>query len=183
MKSLPGKPATVLAWHPSQGAGSDRLEPRGASSIKSTVDSNLTIWRDDDRITLSHTKIRGEHFEPIEGRISTVDLQAASGRRYSCPVVTLDAPDVIERSDAREAREAILRHLLTASAPNMRDLANVIGKSTSTVWGHLQHVTTAKLVGKDAVDDCYALTKIGRDRAKAIAERSREAYQDARDPG
>lgn len=174
MAALPGTPATALAWHPSKGATADRLEPRGASAIKGTCDFNLTIWREDDRVTLGYTKVRGQHFDAIEGKLSAVELVAASGNHYSAPVITIDAQDRAERSDAREAREAILRHLYLARAapPSVTDLAKAVGKSKSTVHRHLQHLATARpiLVERDPVDDRYSLTKTGEARAKTLPD-------------
>src|SRR5262249_9660182 len=111
MAKLPGNPVTVLAWHPSKGATADRLEPRGASAIKGSCDFNLTIWRDDDRVTLGYTKVRAQHFDSIEGKLSSIELQSASGTRYFAPIVSLETTEQPERSDAREAREAILARM------------------------------------------------------------------------
>jgi hypothetical protein len=175
MATLPGSPATILAWHPSKGAAADRLFPRGASAIGSTCDFNLTIWREDDRVTLGHIKVRGQHFDPIEGKLAAVDLIAASGDHYSAPVITIEAEDRAERSDARDAREAILRQLYDArlAPPSVTDLAKAISRSKSTVHRHLQHLATARpaLVEKEPVDDRYSLTKSGEARAKALADR------------
>ena len=185
---LPGSPVTVLAWHPSKGATADRLEHRDASAIKGTCDFNLTIWRDEDRVTLHYTKVRAQHFDPIEGKLSTVELEAASGQRYFAPIVTLDVTDDRpERADAREGREAILRHLYVSRAnpPTQRALAKAVAMSTGSISRHLQHLATVKppLVRKDPVDDRYSLTKEGETGAKALVDQSSQAYRNARDRG
>jgi DNA-binding transcriptional ArsR family regulator len=189
-RTLPGNPAVVLAWHPSKGATADRLEPRGASSIKGTTDYNLTIWRDEERISVGHTKVRGQNFDPIEGRLSSVDLIAASGARYSAPTVMLDADeptDRAERNDAREAREAILcrLHAGRGKPPTIRDLAEATSMSRAAAGRHLQHLAAVKpaLVVKDPVDDRYILTKQGEARAKALLEITKDDYARLRDPG
>jgi hypothetical protein len=186
-KTLPGNPVTVLAWHPSKGATADRLEPRGASAIKGTIDFNLTIWRDDDRVTLSYTKVRAQHFDPIEGKISSVELEAASGARYSAPVVTVDADEPAERSDAREAREAIIVRMYATrtNPPTVRDLAAATSMSRAACGRHLQHMVSSKpaMVIKDPVDERYSLTPKGVERGKLLAGQSKQGYGRARDPG
>ena len=129
MRKLPGNPATVLAWHPNKGATADRLEPRGASSIKGSCDFNLTVHKEDDRITIGYTKVRTQHFEPIEGRLSTIELLAASGERYFAPIVTLDVDQQNEAQDVGEAREAILRRMYSARAkpPSLREIGEATG--------------------------------------------------------
>ena len=67
---MPGRPVVVLLWHPAKNATADNLVPRGGSSLLGAVDANLTLWRDDDVVTLSYTKLRSEHFEPIRFRLS-----------------------------------------------------------------------------------------------------------------
>ncbi|MFO1306611.1 MAG: AAA family ATPase [Burkholderiales bacterium] len=172
MSELDGRPGTIINWHPSKGAGSDRLDPRGASAIKGTIDSNLTIWREDDRITLSYTKIRGAHFEPIEGRIVPVEMEAAGGRVYTAPTIVFDQESKHERSDARETREAILRRLYVDrhDPPTVRALALAIGKPASTVGGHLTTLAQSKpaLVQRDPVTERYTLTRTGEARAREI---------------
>ena len=186
MASLPGSPVTVLAWHPNKGATADRLEPRGASAIKGTVDFCLTAWRDDDRVTLGYTKVRAQHFDPIEGRLTAIDLVAESGARFSAPVVTLDVDDRAERSDASDAREAILRYLLATKAPpSVREIAAATHLARSAVGRHLQHLASVKpaMVTKDAITDRYSLTGTGRERAQDIRQQSAKAYAHAKDPG
>lgn len=174
MGGIPGSPATVIAWHPSKGATADRLDPRGASAVRATIDSNLTIWREEDRVTISYTKVRGAHFEPIEGRIVPVELEAYGGRRYSAPAIAFDQDESnsLGRADAREAREAILRRLYVdrVDPPTVRALAKTLGRPHSTVGGHLTTLAQAKppLVKRDPVTDRYALTKQGEARAKEI---------------
>lgn len=186
MAELPGSPVTVLAWHPNKGATADRLEPRGASAIKGTVDFCLTAWRDDDRVTLGYTKVRAQHFDPIEGRLSAIDLVAGSGAQFSAPVVTLDIDERAERSDATEAREAILRALYgTHAPPTVRDLAAAASLSKSAIGRHLQHLSSVKpaMVTKDAITDRYSLTNAGRDRARDIQQQTAKAYANGKDPG
>jgi hypothetical protein len=185
MATLPGSPCTVLAWHPNKGATADRLEPRGASAIKGTCDFNLTLWREDDRLTISYTKMRAQHFDLIEGRLSSVELVAPSGARFSAPVIDLaDEDDRPERSDTRLARERILRCLSTVrSPPTVRDVARATELSTSATGRHLQHLSTCKpaLVEKDSVTDRYTLTAKGATRAKEIAAEGEQRFSYAND--
>jgi hypothetical protein len=177
----------VLAWHPSKGATADRLEPRGASAIKAVCDFCLTLWKDEDRVKLSYTKVRGQHFDPIEGKLSTVELVAASGAQYFAPVIALEVEEPVERAHAREAREAILQrlHATRGKPPTVRELAAAAGISRAAAGRHLQHLATTRpaMVSKDPIDDRYALTKEGAKRAKALVDQAAQEFRNARDPG
>ncbi len=173
LTTLPGSPCVVAAWHPSKGATADRLEPRGASAVKGTADACLTLWREDDNLTLHYTKFRGPAWEPIEGALASVDLEVPSGARLSAPVVNLhvDADELGGRTDARVAREAILRRLHVASGPlPVRDIARAIGLGKSPTHRHLQALSTgrAALIERDPIGDGYLLTKAGKDRARDL---------------
>jgi hypothetical protein len=138
-------------------------------------------------LTHAFTKVRAQHFDPIQGKLSAVDLVPASGKQYLALVVTLDVANVAERSHAREAREAILKRLSVTRAepPTVRDLASAAGISTAAASRHLQHPAGAKsaLTAKDPFDDRYTLTEQGEARARALIEQSREGYENAHDPG
>jgi hypothetical protein len=186
---LPGSPVTVLAWHPSKGATADRLEPRDASAIKGTCDFNLTIWRDEDRVTLHYTKVRAQHFDPIEGKLSTVELEAASGQRYFAPIVTLDVTDDRpERADAREGREAILRHLYVSprqSADPARpskgrcDVDRVDIPSSATP----RHGQAPARKERPCRRSITRSPRKARPARKALVDQSSQAYRNARDRG
>ncbi len=172
LTTLPGSPCVVAAWHPSKGATADRLEPRGASSVKGTADSCLTLWREDDAVTLHYSKFRGPAWEPIEGTLSSVDLETPAGDRLAAPVATLHTDDgIANRTDARVRREAILRRLYAASGPlSIRDIGKASGLSRSAAGRHLQALTSGKpsLVERDPVADGYLLTKAGKERAREL---------------
>lgn len=185
LREMPGNPCTIIAWHPAKGATADRLDPRGASAIKGTCDFNLTAWREDNRVTIGHTKLRGRHFEDIVGTLGEVELEEADGTRSMIPV--LDIPvtgDVADRSDARDAREGILRYLHTHrdAAPSMRALADAVASTKSAVGRHLQHLAASNppMVRKDAVDDRYTLTAQGTARVEAILAREATEYRNVR---
>jgi hypothetical protein len=185
MAALPGTPVTVLAWHPSKGAGPDRLEPRGASAIKGTCDFNLTIHADDERrVAIAYTKVRTAHFDALEGTITGVTIEAADGRLIDVPVLTLEMGDIAGRGDAKDAREKLLRYMRSRREAGVRDIAAATGLSKSAVGRHLSHLAASRppLVAKDAVSDAYSLTKVGRERADRIADHGAN-YAHAKDPG
>lgn len=183
LTTLAGGPCVVVAWHPAKGATSDRLEPRGASAIKGTIDFNLTLWRDDDSLSLHYTKLRGPAFEPIEGKLSTLDIETPAGARFPVPVATLAAvEEIVVRSEARVAREAILRRLFLASAPlSVRDIAKAINLGKSPTHRHMQGLRAGRspLVERDPVADGYLLTKAGKERARELPQQG-ASYADVR---
>ena len=188
MASLPGNPVTILAWHPSKGAGPDRLEPRGASAIRGTCDFNLTIHVDDDRrVTIGYTKVRTAHFDALEGTITGIKIEGSDGMTVDVPVMTLEVNDLAARDDTKGTREKILTFLCGVRRDDIRvrDIAAATGLSRSTVGRHLQALANVRpaLVTKDALSDCYGLTNAGRERAKRIAEGESKFYANAKDPG
>lgn len=66
--TMPGRPAVLLATHPTKHADPDNLLPRGGGSFLNEVDGNLTLWADEDQaFTRLHWqgKLRGMSFPPI----------------------------------------------------------------------------------------------------------------------
>jgi hypothetical protein len=188
---LPGRPLVLLLWHPVKRASVENLLPRGASSLLGTVDGNLTLWREDDVATLSYTKIRAPHFDPMRFSLQDTTVEAPSGRLYTLPIAEPIGEDKIEaRDDAtRERRERVL--LALSSANGERLSISALAKSVtgnehnkSSVWRHLQHLTGAKpaLVDRDPISEKYGLTKAGRSAAAALRNRAAAAYRSATDP-
>ena len=108
--------STVLAWHPSKGAAADRLEPRGASAIKGTCDFNLTLWKDDDRVTLGVHQGPGATLRPDRSSVYPLSNSSPLPAPTTSPrLVALDVDVALPNAaDAREARAAILRRMYAA---------------------------------------------------------------------
>ena len=66
--TMSGRPAVIIATHPTKHADETNLLPRGGGSFLNEVDGNLTLWADDEQnVTTLHWqgKLRGMSFAPI----------------------------------------------------------------------------------------------------------------------
>ncbi len=66
---MPGRPAVIIATHPTKHADCDNLLPRGGGAFLNEVDGNLSLWADEDQNTTTlhwHGKLRGMSFCPIQ---------------------------------------------------------------------------------------------------------------------
>jgi hypothetical protein len=135
LTDIPGRPCTLVFWHPAKGATADNLTPRGGSSLLGAIDGNLTIWLDADSgvatLARSPWKWRGEHFDPLHFRLETVPLVLPSGKHSSIKVAmpTDDAPTP-KASRRGQARDVALDALHEALSEFGEVLA---GRGTSTV--------------------------------------------------
>jgi len=184
--TLPGNPCIVLMWHPVKGASADNLQPRGASSFIGTIDANLTLWRDDDRITLGYTKLRGPHFDPIEFVLELVSLELDNGKVWDVPVARPIAGEKLEeRHDAgRVKREAILVAMdspgETLPLRRIAEIALGSADKASTARRHLIDLARVRpaLVEQDPLSgDRYVLTSLGKRRAGRIRAQQSDAYR------
>ena len=67
--TMPGRPAVLIATHPTKHADETNLIPRGGGSFMNEVDGNLTLWADEEQNTTSlhwQGKLRGMTFSPIQ---------------------------------------------------------------------------------------------------------------------
>jgi len=65
---MPGRPAVVMATHPTKHAEATNLLPRGGGGFLNEVDGNLSLWADEDQATTTLSwqgKWRGMTFAPI----------------------------------------------------------------------------------------------------------------------
>jgi hypothetical protein len=65
---MPGRPAVVMATHPTKHADATNLLPRGGGGFLNEVDGNLSLWADGDQATTVLSwqgKWRGMTFAPI----------------------------------------------------------------------------------------------------------------------
>jgi DNA polymerase I-like protein with 3'-5' exonuclease and polymerase domains len=106
---LPGGPCVLVLCHPiKHAAEQSQLLPRGGGSFLAEMDGNLTAWKVDKLVTLSHSdKFRGPGFEPITFRLdktSTEKLKDRKGR--TIPTVRAVA---ISEDEERQEMEATRR--------------------------------------------------------------------------
>ena len=67
--AMPGRPAVLVATHPTKHADDTNLLPRGGGAFLNEVDGNLTLWADEEQnATTLHWqgKFRGMSFSPIQ---------------------------------------------------------------------------------------------------------------------
>jgi hypothetical protein len=71
--ALPGRPAVVVACHPTKNADPANLQPRGGGAFIAEVDGNLTLTKADARVKLHwQVKHRGADFTPLYFALETV---------------------------------------------------------------------------------------------------------------
>lgn len=71
--ALPGRPAVVVACHPTKNADPANLQPRGGGAFIAEVDGNLTLTKADSRVKLHwQVKHRGADFAPLYFALDTV---------------------------------------------------------------------------------------------------------------
>ncbi len=186
---LPGKPCVVVLGHPAKGATAENLTPRGGGAYEGSIDANITLWRDDDMVvTVSHTKLRSEHFEPIKFRLDPVSIEFASGAVSRVPIVRPVTDAEADEIDLKlgERRESILVALLDANESlSGRDIARRARgheNKNTTVMRDLERLAAGgrrALVSKGQLTDKYGLTAVGRKAAKALADRQARTYREA----
>jgi AAA domain len=159
-----GKPAEIVAFHPTKNAGEEDLFPYGGGAIMNEIDGNLTLWKG-ETIRLSQNRVRGPEFEPRFYRIeklSSPEIVDDKGRQILLPVMRpTTEQDVEERKTVtKNTKLNLLRAILAEPKGNQRDWAFKIGVSVSTVNGHLQALDKAGLVVK--ILDDYSITIKGK---------------------
>jgi Winged helix-turn-helix DNA-binding/CHC2 zinc finger/AAA domain len=160
-----GKPAEIVAFHPTKNASEDELVPYGGGSIVNEIDGNLTLWKSEcSQIKLFQNRVRGPEFEPCYYRIeklSSPDIVDDKGRQILLPIMRpTTALDVAERAIAlKNTKLALLRAMLAAPNAPQRELATAIGVSVSTVNANLKALEREKLIKKVLGD--FVLTKSG----------------------
>jgi hypothetical protein len=65
LKELRGNPTVLILCHPKKNPDKHDLVPYGGGSIMNAIDSNLTVWKEDDQIRLHHTKLRQPAFKEM----------------------------------------------------------------------------------------------------------------------
>jgi hypothetical protein len=181
---LRGRPCVVILWHPIKGASADNLQPRGGSALTGLIDGNLTLWREDDHVTLDFTKLRGPQFDPIEFFLEQVTLELPSGRTWHVPIAVALGDEAAREKDTAggKAREALL--LALAALPDgysasARELEKHVPFKKTKISETLAEMSRGRqpLVAQDELHGGYAATPAGRKRVAAIRSREAEAYR------
>ena len=117
---LPSRPAVVVACHPVKNATRDNLVPRGGSAFLNEIDTNLTVWAEDEVATLHwHRKIRGAPFEPVQFRLVRKVIEGSKNAKgkpgtagVAVPIAEQDAEALARRDwhDENRLLDAMLRH-------------------------------------------------------------------------
>lgn len=168
--AIDGKPAVMVACHPTKNAGEDALIPYGAGAILNEVDGNLTLWKEGNVVRLHWLgKIRGADFPPVLMRIE--EMRCASvvdkhGNQIGLPVMR-PADEAAVENNARHAADVKVRLLAAMiDEPNasQQRWAAIVSTAKSTVHSHLKSLERDKLV--EQLAGCWKTTAKGRKLAK-----------------
>jgi hypothetical protein len=181
---LPGKPAVLIACHPTKNATRDNLLPRGGGAFIAEVDGNLTLWAEGDKSTteLSHQgKIRGPGFEPVAFKLqkgTCDDLKDIKGR----PVWSVVALPMTEQEqqaalvDSYDELEAVLGVMLKQPGASLSQWAEQLGWFTGEgIAARSQKGRVRRVLQALKADGMvrqklrkYTLTKSGRYEAERV---------------
>ncbi len=171
LTNLPGRPAVIIAAHPTKSAQADSLLPYGGGAIVNEIDGNLTLQRDGEtNVTTLHYsgKFRGPEFAPRSFRIEAppcAGLLDIEGRIISPPVVypiTDEAAETIE-TIAGEREMKLIQLIRNGAMRSLRDTASEVGyKSQVSVSKALKRLQGAKLIEQIGVSGAWEVTKRGK---------------------
>jgi AAA domain/Winged helix-turn-helix DNA-binding len=165
--TLPGKPSVLVACHPVKNATKDNLEPYGGGSTMNEFDGNLTLWNEGGVIELSHNKVRGPEFEPMNFRIEKIgspEILDNKDRQPLLPVLRpISAADAADREKVAVNKDvAILKAMAADPSASIRDLAETTKASKTAIARALDRLAMpkgGKLVAKSL--DKWTLTAAG----------------------
>jgi hypothetical protein len=173
IERVPGRPAIIVPCHPTKAAARDNLLPRGGGAFVNEVDTNLTLWLEDDVAELSHTKIRGTHFQPTKFRFDPVTLADhldGKGRPVTSVVAVPLAEAEAERIEdtAYNDRNKVLFAMLHHPNASLAEWASTCGWAGKK-W-KVQRIAPALVQAKLAkkTGSKYTLTAAGRREAEHV---------------
>ena len=174
--------ATVLILcHPTKNPGKDALVPRGGGAFLAEIDGNLTLYRQEQRVTLHHQgKFRGASFEPIEFCMKLVTLENYKDRRgrpiesvVISPISELDAIKMT-REELRD-EDKLLFELLHHPDLSQREWAencNWLDENGNGIKSRVNRILkvleSSKLVQRHRDGKKWLLTEAGKKEAKEI---------------
>jgi len=175
---LPGRPAIIIAAHPTKNAPADNIVPYGGGAVLNEVDGNLTLWRrPETNITELHWqgKFRGPAFDAVPFLIDAqaCGLQDAKGRDVKPPFVkrldpiSAQAAAAVQGAQADDQKLKLLQAINMDTTATQKVWADRIGLSQGRVNHHLSALVGEGLVlraGKGGKAGCtYAVTEKGRE--------------------
>jgi len=160
LRSLPGKPATLIAAHPIKSATKETLVPYGGGAVLNEIDGNLTLWREGrGSIVELHWlgKFRGMDFPPKFFQLESheTSLLDAKGRRLKLPVVRAKTGDqateraLIERREAISGDAAIIAAILAQPGGSLTDWGLATDTKKSTLRARLVRMAGDGLVRQE----------------------------------
>lgn len=183
MTQLPGRPIVLVSAHPVKKATNSNLIPYGAGAILNEVDGNLTLVRNEKRITLHwQGKIRGPDFEPMTFRIEAPpcpDILDIQGREVATPVLMPSTMEVAAEVKNIDFNKDMKLLIAMTEKPNgtQDDWAKAIGlRARSSVNGRLLRLQSERLVEQAA--GVWSLTS----KAKRAVKTATAAPESCSDP-
>jgi Winged helix-turn-helix DNA-binding len=140
---------------------------RGGGSTMNEFDGNLTLWNEDGVIELSHNKVRGPEFEPMNFRIEKIgspEILDNKDRQPLLPVLRpISAADAADREKVAVNKDvALLKAMAADPSTSIRDLAEATKASKTAIARALDRLAMpkgGKLVAKSL--DKWTLTAAG----------------------
>jgi AAA domain len=176
---LPGGPCVIIAAHPKKNAERTDLVPYGGGSILNEVDGNLTIWKEEDVISVHWWgKWRGVDFDPRTLELVIADAPAildTKGRAVRIPVLQpLTAAAKAARDRTRvDTRTALLQAMLAQPDGSQTAWAITIGRDRSQVSRGLKDLAKNGLAAE--TDGEWSVTKKGQKHVVATVRRRNTA--------
>lgn len=182
LTQLLGRPTVLVVCHPIKRPESpDQLLPRGGSAFLNEIDGNLTAWRESgaETVRLSYTKIRGIPFDPVDIRISIVELhglKTSSGKAVTSVLALPIGLDEVEQTQQNEAKKedlllGVIYDFPKASQRVWAERCGWVNEHGKAKTGTLSRVLAAlsadKLVSKPRKSKAWRLTEKGRKEAEA----------------
>jgi hypothetical protein len=177
---LPGGPTVISCCHPTKGADSESLLPRGGGAFLNEMDGNLAAVKKDSIVEV-HTqgKFRGIDFSPIGFQLLTATsetLKDSKGRKIPTVIakpLTEGVRRDVETAGRRE-EDALLSLLLLTPGGSTRSIAEALGwfSYKGDPEGFKVHRVAKRLKGHGLVRDGRSgleLTDKGRTAARAAA--------------
>lgn len=171
LTALESKPCVVMPAHPIKNATRSNLVPKGGSSLLNEVDGNLTIWNEDQLLTMHwQGKHRGVDFEPLQMEVSkyeTANLRDKHGRLMPTvvakPVLQLRAMEIAGKTI--DVETGILRSIDDQPALPQRERAAQLHLSKSAMDRAIQRMLKRKWLRK-------------KGRKLALTDQGKEALSD-----
>jgi hypothetical protein len=171
LTTWPGKPTVIMPSHPVKDVRKTNLVPRGGGALLNEVDGNLSLWKEDDAVTLHwQGKHRGPDFDPLTLELERWESPALHDRHgrlmptvIAKPVLSVRAMDLAKRALTIETR--ILQSI--NDAPGLADLERAVrlGVPKATMQRRMSEMTRRKWLRPNG-------------RKRALTEQGAEALKD-----